>query len=764
MSLNKVLNRPLFRQQALRKGALKPIHAESGRMIGMNVPGGVQNYIQKDGGFYDAKTGRLVGGLPAKINTTQSPSWWSKFKSDVGGVGRNWRDPRFLLSAPFGMGGGATRTAGAFGLYPLIEEGTRKLGLTGYSKLAADAAISMGLSKNPYAAGIGLLYGGYRASRPLVGRAVDLAKEKPLGTTASNKDFMPGIEGALGDPIKTVSFEEMVKNNKGAGRWTSRDPSQTADSPPPQPIPENMKQIASGRGSGTPRANVGYREFDNAVAGIEPPDQLTQPENETRVGNSTVVDLEKIVKNASLSEDENIEAPKDEGLVVAPGMEPSKPPAPVKEAAKPKRKKLQAEQDASDIVKKQSPFAKQIEMAREIQSELLQGRSSVAKQVFLSQLAAGLMSGTTRKSGIGGALEVFGQALGPASNNYAVMKLKENELENKLMSDALEMSSDFLKAQNSVMADAQDHGFVKIIGAEGQLRNMAAKRLKDGTIQVAVPGQVDANGAQLFTTVPYGSYTGFVKGDFAASEQNKTLKNLSGAYKGLQFNQINLKILRSAKANDKVLAGPVGKLKLLTNRVSGAANDFNFSLGSSDKDAKDFFENNFLSEGNLKSYADEEGLSIDEAEKKLRSDFEKNKNKYKKDLEKYVKPSSQSESAQLEELAINQTITVYALANALKSKDRLTQKDIENAERLVNIFPGFKGQDQVIQSLEAIEKTLLKDIERIEGDYVDADFGDPVIIETYRRKFNIGGTGLIAPEAIIDKQASQGTLLQDFNK
>ena len=42
------------------------------------------------------------------------------------------------------------------------------------------------------------------------------------------------------------------------------------------------------------------------------------------------------------------------------------------------------------------------------------------------------MAGTTRKRGIGGALEVFGQVLGPAVNNYA-MKLKENELENELM-------------------------------------------------------------------------------------------------------------------------------------------------------------------------------------------------------------------------------------------------------------------------------------------------------------------------------------------
>ena len=34
MSLNAVLNRPLFRQQALKKGALKPIQARIGKMIG----------------------------------------------------------------------------------------------------------------------------------------------------------------------------------------------------------------------------------------------------------------------------------------------------------------------------------------------------------------------------------------------------------------------------------------------------------------------------------------------------------------------------------------------------------------------------------------------------------------------------------------------------------------------------------------------------------------------------------------------------------
>ena len=39
MSLDKVLHRPLFRQQALKKGALKPIKARIGQMIGLPTGG-----------------------------------------------------------------------------------------------------------------------------------------------------------------------------------------------------------------------------------------------------------------------------------------------------------------------------------------------------------------------------------------------------------------------------------------------------------------------------------------------------------------------------------------------------------------------------------------------------------------------------------------------------------------------------------------------------------------------------------------------------
>ena len=39
MALNDVLNRPLFRQQALKKGVLKPITAQTGVMVGQPITG-----------------------------------------------------------------------------------------------------------------------------------------------------------------------------------------------------------------------------------------------------------------------------------------------------------------------------------------------------------------------------------------------------------------------------------------------------------------------------------------------------------------------------------------------------------------------------------------------------------------------------------------------------------------------------------------------------------------------------------------------------
>ena len=93
-------------------------------------------------------------------------------------------------------------------------------------------------------------------------------------------------------------------------------------------------------------------------------------------------------------------------------------------------------------------FNQRIELAKKYTEELEKGQSSQAKLVFLANLASGLLTGTTKKSGIGGAMEVFGQAIGPAVNNYATIKLKEGELRAQNREAGLNAAFDHMKFLN----------------------------------------------------------------------------------------------------------------------------------------------------------------------------------------------------------------------------------------------------------------------------------------------------------------------------
>jgi len=267
MSLNKVLNRPLFRQAALKKGYLKPIKAQVGQMIGMDVPGGVQNYIQKGGGFYDPVTGRIVGGLPAVQGAAPKPSLGYRIGRDIRGFFSNLRRNPMSVLRSGTPGFGTASFIGGAGLYPLVEEGTRKLGVEGPAKPAADLGVAALLGRTPVGMGVGLGYAGYRGARPFVGRVTDLIKERPLGTTAANPAFMPGVEGVLGQPIEQVSFEEMYRKNPTIARNFM-----------PAEASADNRAIASGRGAGSKDPSVGYEGYRTAF-GKGKEDVLTQPEN-----------------------------------------------------------------------------------------------------------------------------------------------------------------------------------------------------------------------------------------------------------------------------------------------------------------------------------------------------------------------------------------------------------------------------------------------------------------------------------------------------
>jgi len=75
------------------------------------------------------------------------------------------------------------------------------------------------------------------------------------------------------------------------------------------------------------------------------------------------------------------------------------------------------------------------------------------------------------------------------------------------------------------------------------------------------------------------------------------------------------------------------------------------------------------------------------------------------------------DSDTLEKLAVAETTLVYALANSFKDQDRLTQRDVQAAEKLVNLFTLTRGSEATRSSIKAIAEELESDILRYENDY-----------------------------------------------
>jgi len=689
MSLNRVLNRPLFRQQALKKGVLKPIKARVGQfMMGpvtQNVTGQISN----------------PRNLPMVVNQPGMFSRAGQFMKRMGSDVRNFPStavqqvtkPR--VSVPFGMGGGLGGLLGYEGLYSGVSGLTTKLGMQpGMAKNVVDFGLTTAGMFNPYTRALGLGITGLKAARALGSPVIDyFGQERGLKPGDTRK----ALTVDMGEPL----FADVFK---------PRNPEEIAKQIYQKENKESKKQIASARGAGS------Y-------------DSLTQPENETQVGNNTVVDLNKVVKNTAVGETADSQGPMpsgiDGGLSGPVGAEPgapmgSKPPAPVEEP-KPLQKAQQIYNQSQQGKGTEKPIGGKlyttslIERAKQIRSELGQDpQGDLARTTFLSSLAAGLMAGTTRKSGIGGALEVLGNALGPAVNNYAVMKLKQNELENKSMETYLGFALDEMKLFNEAAAGEPfdgELGVVQFIDENGNTINVKGRQTKGGTYEFAT-GQVGPRGNEIYApissqqTVPgFGTVNDFFDKKTVDKETIKIGDTLSNRYKTFK---ITNDVLDTIAAQPESV-GPAGAINLFKSRLGSALSDLGFSFGGSKDQAR----------ATAEAYRSQiESSDLDEATKKrlLKStDFKK----IYREAEKRIKARTPGkvDAETLESLAVAETTLVYALANSFKDKDRLTARDVAAAEKLVNLFTLTRGSASVEASIRAIGKQLQDDIIRYENDY-----------------------------------------------
>ena len=380
-------------------------------------------------------------------------------------------------------------------------------------------------------------------------------------------------------------------------------------------------------------------------------------------------------------------------------------------------------------------FNQRIELAKKYTEELEKGQSSQAKLVFLANLASGLLTGTTKKSGIGGALEVFGQAIGPAVNNYATIKLKEGELRAKRREAGLNAAFDHMKflndaAKEDVEAVERSRGVVQIRGTDGKLRNYKAYTRKDGRIEMATFDEKTQQevfvpviqGADIKDTSgnAIGRFEDFIPQKIYSKRLQEIEDILGNRYAALATTRDVLKTLAQTDANnEQVKAGAALSIDTFFRRATGAAKDIlQIDLASEAKEAEAQAERFYQDEmDKIQDALDNGEITESQAngERKL-IDKDNLKNEILKKIKKKGAFSGLS-GADQEKLAVQEVTLVYALANTFKDQDRLTQRDINAAQKIVNIFSLARSSQDVRDSINSIGNQLEADINRQEIAY-----------------------------------------------
>ena len=713
--LNKVLNRPLFRDGALKKGALKPIKAQSGIMVGM--PTGGPSVVNPNklpipaGPVINRTPSKFMRGIQNAVSGAMDymdPTNIKMYKG-IGNLGVDYVAGRGLYNIGQGLGlGDTTSTLGSVaGLFNPITRGAGVL-----STLGEVGKYALGAKYDPKTDVMSTRFGD--VPRFMGGVDTPGSPRQISGVIKSAKEQKKeakrerDIANLLTAPDSTITRDYsglsygMEAGKTGFANLSKADQEKL--------IERNAYSLAQKTGiSETKAANI----LSASYYGKVDPAQANRAVQDEAVYAQTIPNKYKDPNISLASTTEATPPEASEGSVQPKPKGPIKVDQPTKIGdAKTDKRKAQTENvDAGTSLLGQGVIGR----AKEIYKELAAGRSSNANLVFLSNLASGLLKGTTNKSGVGGALEVLGAALGPATSNYAIMKLKEDEINNKLMGEALDASAAELKAYAAIAAaqakggKAESFGAIQAIGPKGQIVNYQGLRTPTGGLRVQNPDGT-------FTDVAIGADlgNGFKVAQYIDMKANKeavdtTKRALLSRIKSAGYAKQSLDIL----AADPQKAGGVGAFSLLTSRVGSLLDDIGLGGYNSNVDAaKSRLK---IQTEKMRSEADaalEDGTITEDQYKELEKVWKSADKNVDKVIQRYKGSASlkDKDREELEQLAVNEVTLTYALANSFKDKDRLTARDVQAAKEIVNIFSWTRGSASVRASLNAIKSNLEKDI------------------------------------------------------
>ena len=407
-------------------------------------------------------------------------------------------------------------------------------------------------------------------------------------------------------------------------------------------------------------------------------EQLKQISIESNVDLST---LQSMVgtKDEGAAIANNMPAPNNDGVPVITGNEG---PAEIQHMVEKRKRDVAAGNELAGTDALSGQF---LEFKNQI-NKMTGSDNSNLNNLLMMRAAGQMLSGKSPEKGVRGFLDITGQTLASSADAMIGLKLKQQDSDMKLAQAFLKMKSD--KAKGAGMLTGGDKTVrVSDPSVPGGFRNVRVSLGKDNKFYERI---MNPDGSQ-----------GFVQANFTGTDVKRNDEKLNKALMGLEDNRRGGKMVEFVIKNAGE-GGTKAALGLLTEDAFGTLDFFaggNVGADSSVIDdqiraemaqttGREGFD---ISGGKVNIFAKES----DNMTKRFNSDLEDARKNGAEQVEKQLKKAgiiaknyrpTEDELRNYTRLALIEQRMKYIVANANKSEDRLTQKDIDNAAKRTQII------------------------------------------------------------------------------
>ncbi len=742
MSLNKVLNRPMFRKEALRKGVLKPIRAKVGIYAGPGYKQGPEFLPQsqyskfplqfqgpKGKSFaYDPKSGSYITGYgKGKIK-----SGTAKFAKGLTGLSALYAgaemagipDPLIqtaafseLASLPLGLAKGKTAQTvgrilgsgsrlatsnplGAVGVGGLLALTGGAKGYIDESKLVKDYArannisekkamdifnrdLSFGGGRPMKASDVGKMVIGASSARDLVKGGLDKTPEGPPGSKSYEQRVAGEMRQYMEDSKQYGRYfqdvDELVKKVKNKDKRLamnqeiasmSPDDAMQYESTVRNDLFERAKSIEELRNALMVQKNMGdiNKATNLAIA-------ITDGEIEAN-------DVDAIIKSDELyaqvpnkaNDTKHPKFIKEEKTVEEIDKKNKKVEQEVTTGENEQRDTVgeNDQQTGDPEVDNSKKLASTVDIAQFLRADPRNTQMD-PNRVMLMKLAAGLLSGKSMQGGLAGAAEIFGAALGPAIDAKVLVKMKNDEAYRDWASQVLTYNASLYKARNDAVKMKLTPGsFAMPDGTFAEAR----RDKETGDVYISQNGQL----------IP------------VTEQQGQFFEQKSDA---LLFD--NVKLIADGYLSDKLLSDSIQLMESNKGKTAIGASGIFVNLIDLAKNIPGELRDGFF--GANPTFEISQGDMNDKEYKKLQKRTNNAVEGLEEGIEEFLKNNPEASSV-LAKLRVNARMLTYSLANSLKDKDRLTNRDLELIEQLTKTMTAGMTDEKIISQYKELLKAV----------------------------------------------------------